>query len=114
MISSIGISQSGLLAASKVLNVSANNIANSNTAGFKKDAVTLSEGENGGVDVSVSKSRDGATGVKFENGKRIETSNVNIADEFVTQIVGGHQFTANLTALKSVIEREGELLDVLA
>lgn len=114
MLSASGISQSGMLAASNMLRVSSNNIANANTEGFKKDVVSLKEGENGGVGVSVTKSNKTSTVFMADRGKIVETSNVEFAEEAINQIVVKHQFSANLKALKTTIETESEILDILA
>ncbi|MGR3219059.1 MAG: flagellar basal body rod C-terminal domain-containing protein [Candidatus Anammoxibacter sp.] len=109
---SIGISQSGIRAASDALRVSANNIANINTNSFKKDIVNLRDVK-GGVEANISKSTEPGAKFKTDAGTIVERSNVDLTKEIVNQIVAKHQFTANTTALKTSLETDSEILDLL-
>ncbi len=114
MISTSTIAQSGMIAASNLLRASANNIANQNTDGFKKDVVVQKEAKNGGVKSEVRKSEESTKVFKADSGDLVETSNVRTEEEIVNQIVGKHQFSANLSVLKSIMETEGEIVDIIA
>ncbi len=114
MNSTSSISQSGMLAASEMLRASANNIANINTDGFKKDIARPEEIANGGVKTLSSKSSLSSTVFRADIGDTVETSNVRMEEEMVNQITAKHQFSANLSALKTNFEAEREVLDIIA
>ena len=114
MLSSFNISLSGIQSAIKFLGVSANNVANSNTDGFKKDVASMSEGSNGGVTVSIEKSSEPGPVYKTKEGEIVEASNVDYAEEAVNQIVADHYLKANVAALKTANEMEGSFLDIFA
>ena len=113
MINSATISQSGIRAANNMMRVSSNNISNINTDNFKKDVVHLKESKNGGVNVSVAKSKDSYQTNEADGGKDVKGSNVDLTEETVNQIVAENQVKANVTALKTSIETEKEILDIL-
>jgi len=106
-------SVSGIQAAFGMLGVSAHNIANVNTNGFKKQTSTLHEGENGGVTHTVGKSTDPGTLFQDGSGNMVESSNVDISEEIVSQIGAKHYLTANLNALKVANDVQKSLLDIL-
>ncbi|MGR3319950.1 MAG: flagellar basal body rod C-terminal domain-containing protein [Candidatus Anammoxibacter sp.] len=111
---STSISQSGIKAANDALRVSANNVANINTNGFKKDIVNFRDVKGGGVKANVSKSNEPGAPIETDDGTIEERSNVNLVEEIVNQIVAKHQVTANVTALKTGLETDSEILDILA
>ena len=111
---STGISQSGIRAANDALRASANNLANINTNGFKKDIVNLRDVKGGGVESNISKSDEAGATFKTDDGTVVERSNVDLTEEVVNQIVAKNQITANVTALKTGLETDSEILDILA
>ncbi|MGR3179581.1 MAG: flagellar basal body rod C-terminal domain-containing protein [Candidatus Anammoxibacter sp.] len=111
---STSASQSGIKAASDVLRVSANNIANINTNNFKKDIANLRDVKGGGVEANVSKSTEPGAPIETENGTIVERSNVNLTEEIVNQIVAENQVAANAAALKTGLATDREILDILA
>lgn len=112
MLSSLSASVSGIKAAFKTLDVSAHNTANMDTDGFKKETAKLQEGD-GGVVVTIGK--DTSPGAVYQsNGKLVESSNVNYADEVVSRIVSKRYLSANIAAFKAADEMVESLLDTKA
>ena len=96
-ISSIALS--GMNAAQTALNAAANNVANSNTPGFRRDQVQQSQQADDGVTTSVSKaSADGAA----------------LVDDLVAQLQAKNAFLANLQVFKTSNKTFGALLDTSA
>jgi len=113
MLTSLYASVSGMKAAFKTLDISAHNTANMSTDGFKRQTARLQEGYYGGVVVTIG--TDTPPGGLYEsNGKLVETSNVNYADEAVSQILSKHYLAANIAAFKTADEMERSLLDIKA
>jgi len=100
-IGSIGLS--GLKAATKVLNNSAHNVANTNTPGFEPGR-TLLEDAKPGV-----RARVETGGVAPDSNEAL--SSVGLAQETVTQIGASAMYRANLTSIKVEDELLGTLLD---
>lgn len=90
------IALSGINAAQTRLNASANNIANLNTDGFRRDEVSAQAVESGGVSVSVSKS------------DRVGT---DLVQDIVEQKMAALEFKANVQVLKTSAQVMGSLLD---
>ncbi len=105
---------SGINAAFKKQSVSAHNVANLNTDGYKSSVASAQEGEHGGVKVTISKSTE--PGAVYDNGygKVAEYSNVNYAREAVDQVNAKTQFAANLAVLKTSEEMTESLIDIIA
>ncbi len=114
MISPLYSAVSGINAALKKQAVSANNVANSNTDGFKSSVASTQENEHGGVKVTIS--RGSEPGAVYDNGYGTvaEYSNVNYAREAVDQGSARNLFAANLAALKTQEEMSESLIDILA
>jgi len=92
------IARSGMQAASTRLDVTANNIANVNTEGFKASRVTMSEQRNGGVDAKVAKTAD----------------TVDISREAVELLSTVSGFKANLRVAKVEKEMGESLLNIIS
>ena len=106
-----------LQAFSTKVNSNANNVANSNTDGFKKTRVTLSSVKNGGVTANVEKVE--TPGSKFfqegNNGlEEIELSNVDLAQEIPDMSINSTLYKANLKTLQVADEMAGSLLNLKA
>ncbi|MCJ2163161.1 MULTISPECIES: flagellar basal body protein [unclassified Pseudodesulfovibrio] len=102
---------SALTALSTVQEVSANNIANVNTDGFKASSVVLESGPEGqGVDVAAI--NQSTTPGAMLNG--VETSNTDIGHEMVDMIKTGHAFSANTVFIRASEEMTGHLLNMIA
>ena len=98
-ISSIG--SSGLQGAQLRLDASANNVANMNTPGYRREVVAQEEvAESAGVRATVQR-EPGANGVALEQ-------------EAVEQMSATYEFKANLQTIKTQNEMMGSLLDVTA
>ena len=90
---------SGLNAAQTRLGAAANNIANMNTPGFRRDEVGAVPQAGGGVAVTVQKA---------------EVEGPNLVRDIVDQKMATYEFKANLQVLKTAREMTGSLLDTVA
>ena len=100
----------------KKLGVTAHNIANVNTEGYKKYRATMEEDSLGGVRVTLS--RDDTPGVPYEvydNGQSTakETSNVNLAEEIPNLMIAQRGYEANLKTIQTQDKALGSLLDIV-
>ncbi len=114
MISAFGSSISGMNAAFRMIDVSAHNTANVNTDEFKAQRVTFSENKNGGVSTDIDTNDNPGAYYLAENGTIAESSNVNIAEEILTQIIARNTMDANVAAFKTAEEMHQSVLDILA
>ena len=114
MISAIHHTLSGIRAAVGLQSVSANNVANANTDGFKGGIARVEEGNGNGVKVTLSQHKDSGTMYDRGDGSRVESSNVDIARESVRQINATHLLRANIAALKTSNDMMGNMIDILA
>jgi len=117
VISTLSSALSALSAFSNQAQVIANNVANVNTDGFKKSRAEFKSNPDGGVSVSISKvDTPGALmAQQTENGLEMkESSNVDLAEEFVQMITNERAFEANVKTLQAEDEKMGHLLDVIA
>jgi flagellar basal-body rod protein FlgC len=103
------IALSGMQAAQTQLAVGANNIANSNTPGFKSSRVDLVELSGGGVAVSgtTQDTTPGAIGPDGQPG-----SNVDLAGELVNLSRDKPLYNANALVIKTQDRMMGALLDI--
>ena len=116
MISALNSTVSALRAFVTKLGVTADNIANVNTDGFKKNRATLHEDQNGGVRVEIS--RDESPGFRYDviqNGEVLEkeTSNVDLTEEIPDLMITKRAYQANLKTLETQDEMLGSLLDTI-
>ena len=116
MIPAVNGALSALQAYKKSMGVTANNIANVNTEGFKKSRVTMNEGVNGGVEVAVNKVN--TPGHRYQELDRDqvvdrETSNVNLEEEIPDLMVTQRTYEANLKVLQTRDKMLGTTLDIL-
>lgn len=95
-----GVSISALGAYGAKLAVTANNIANMDSEGFKPSNVTLKENKTGGVTASITKN---------ENAYEVDFSKEAV--DLVTTSTG---FKANLKVLQTYDEMTESLLDIMA
>ncbi len=93
------IALSGMNAAMLRLDAAGNNIANSQTPGYRRQSVSQADQAEGGVTTSVERS--------VEPGE-------NMAQDFVDQISASYVFKANLRVVKTQDDMLGALLDVRA
>jgi flagellar hook protein FlgE len=116
MVSPIQSAVSAVNAFSVKMSVTANNVANVNTDGFKKSRVTLNEGRSGGVEADLSQvDSPGFTKQTADDGqlKEVESSNVDLAEEMTASISTQTGHKANLKAIKAHDEMLGTLLDTI-
>jgi flagellar basal-body rod protein FlgC len=116
MISALNSTVSALRAFVTKLGVTADNIANANTDGFKKNRVTFQTDQSGGVRVEIR--RDETPGFRYdvtENGVTLEkeTSNVDLTEEIPNLMVTKRAYQANLKTLETQDEMLGSLLDTI-
>lgn len=114
MISAIHTALSGLSAFGKQLEVSAHNVANLNTDGFKSSRTEFVEVQDGGVLPVVQKDNSaGPTVLKdtAQGPRQVELSNVDLGQEAVSQIIAQRGFEANLRTLKTADAMLGSILD---
>lgn len=97
------------------MDVNANNIANVNTDKFKKSRVNMQEAMPGGVQVTIQQiNTPGVSlGANERTGEEIESSNVNLGEEFVDQIITRYAFEANVLTVKTADEMQQTLLDLI-
>ena len=115
MISAIHSALSGLAAYAKQVEVTAHNVANVNTDGFKKSHTEFVSVETGGVLPVVLKDDSAGPTVLSDRGRgptQVELSNVNLADEAVNQIIAQRGFEANISTLKTADDMLGTILDI--
>jgi flagellar hook protein FlgE len=104
------IALSAIAALDRKLDVTANNIANASTDEFKKSRVLFQTKDVPGVTVTISEVD--TPGTMQPNG--LESSNVDIAEEFASLIVTQHSQTANVKVIETDEEMQESLLDILA
>ena len=116
MIPAVNGTLSALQAYKKSMGVTANNIANVNTAEFKKSRATMREGVNGNVEVDVSKVNTPGHRYQELDGDQMvtrETSNVNLEEELPDLMVTQRTYEANLKVLQTRDKMLGTTLDIL-
>jgi flagellar basal-body rod protein FlgC len=115
MINAVYPALSALGAFGKKIEVSAHNVANINTDGFKKSRVILQEASPSGVTASINRIDQPGSPLPFEEGRGEagETSNVAVEEEMVDLITTQHAYTANLKTMKAEEEILGTIFDVL-
>ncbi|MBI5903524.1 MAG: hypothetical protein HZB84_08600 [Deltaproteobacteria bacterium] len=114
MVPSVSSSVSAIKAAFTMMEASANNTANADTAGYKKDKVSLNEGKGVGVVAKVEKSNEPGQKIKDSYGNVAEASNVNYTEEAATQIQAKNMAALNVAVLKTQDEMEKNLIDIFA
>ncbi len=110
---SVNTSISALQALGTKQSVTANNIANSETAEFKRSRTVLEEGSTGAVSAKVQPVNTPGTRVNLPDGGLEETSNVDLAQEVTEMIPTKNAYAANLAALKTAGEMEDSVLDLI-
>lgn len=102
---------SALSALSTRQEVTANNIANVSTEGFKASSVALETGPDG-EGVRVGAIQESSTPGALVGG--MEMSNTDLAGETVDMITTSHAFSANVAAIRASEEMTGHLLNMIA
>jgi flagellar basal body rod protein FlgG len=115
MLNGIDPALSALRALGKKVEVTANNVANVDTVGFKKKRAIFQEASPSGVTVSIEQVNTPGGPLPPDEGKADirESSNVAVEEEMVDLIATGHAYTANVKLLKAEDEILGTLFDML-
>jgi len=117
MVTGLSSTLSSLQAHERKMASNANNIANVNTNGYKRDQVVLAEGEAGEVRVNLHKDLSPAPQDPLAPeapSVEKELSNVDLADEITGMIPTEIGYKANLKTIQTRDEMIGTLLDTLA
>jgi len=110
MVSALDSAGSALRAFGTRLNVTADNVANVRTDGFKKGLTVIEEAPEGGVRAKVGRS-DTPGPLDPQTGKPL--SNVDLAEETVDQIPTDIGYKANTAVMRTEDEMLGSLLDAM-
>lgn len=113
MISGISASLSGLNVFGKKLSSAANNVANSNTSGYKKTESIISEDGVGLPELSLKRIDTPGPLLQESDGTVREQSNVDLGEELTQSMVAQRGYEANLKALKAQNDMLGSALDIL-
>lgn len=108
---------SSINAHGRKLAVTANNVANVNTNGFKRDQAVLQEGANGEVRLNVCKDDTPAPEDPLAPdapGFEKELSNVDLVDEMTSLVPTTIGYKVNMKVVRARDEMIGNLLDTLA
>jgi flagellar hook protein FlgE len=110
-----GVTLSALRAMDKKMEVTANNIANVNTDGFRKSRTEFQEIYPSGVKVTLSNVDEPGARVTNEiSGELKETSNVSLEEEMVDLITTPFQHKVNVEVIRTEEEIQAVLLDIKA
>jgi flagellar basal-body rod protein FlgC len=110
---SVDANVSALHALSTSQSVRANNLANSESVGFKKSRTVLEEKTAGGVTASVQRVSTPGPMLLQDDGSTQELSNVDMAEELVGMIPTKHAYEANLNVLRTAEEMDQSTLDLI-
>ena len=110
---SVNPNLSALRALGKKQQSSANNIANLDSAKFKKSDVVMEEHTSGGVTARTQRINSPGVMVAQEDGSLLELSNVDLGEELVDSLQARHAYAANLKALQAEGEMQDQTLDLL-
>lgn len=109
---------SGLQAYTLKNQATANNVANLDTDGFKRDVVTLSSQIPQGVTTNVSKDMAAGALLPEMNSageeEMVEQSNVDLAQEMVDLVTEKHGYSANIKTLQTADEMAKTVIDLRA
>lgn len=109
---------SGLQAYTLKTQATANNVANLDTNGFKRDVVTLSSQIPQGVTTTVSKDTSAGALLPEMNSageeEMVEQSNVDLAQEMVDLMTEKHGYSANIKTLQTADEMARTVIDFKA
>ena len=116
MIPGIKNNISALGALGKQLGVTANNIANADSEGFKKCMGVIKEGQNQSVEIEISEVESPGHFVsEMIDGEVVkkELSNVDLTEEIPKTIPTRRNFEANLKVIQTRDEMLGSVLDII-
>lgn len=107
---------SALQAHVKKLGVTAHNIANLNSEGYKKYRATMEEDALGGVQLDIRRvETPGFPYEIMEDGQPVgkETSNVDLTQEIPNLMIAQRGYEANIKSIQAQDEILGSLLDII-
>lgn len=107
MNSTLSIAMSGLNTASTRLNVSAHNIANSQTPEFRRQQVVQTSQIEGGVSATLAVAQDSAASAQ-------EAPLSSLAEDLVAQVSAAYEFKANLKVIQTQQDLLGQWLNTRA
>ena len=110
------ITLSAIKAFGTKMGVTANNIANVETEGFKKSTATLVEGIKENVEVEITQPDiPGPVVVDETDGQltEIEMSNVDLAEEIPQTILAQRGYEANLATIRTQDEMLKSIIDII-
>ncbi len=117
----MNIALTALRAFDKKLDVTANNVANVDTNGFKKSRADMQEAYPEGVKVSITQVNtpgvllpDAIHGSTSDSAAPTESSNVDLATELADLLTTPYHYEANLKVVQTEEEMTGELLHIKA
>lgn len=116
MIFPVSPALSALSAFQKRMDVTANNVANIDTDGYKKSRVNLQEATGGGVTASIQQiNTPGMPKETIRNDtiEETESSNVDLAEELTDIISTKAAYSANLKTVSTQNQMLGALFDIL-
>ena len=117
MISSVNSSISALHAFGKKMGVTANNVANVNTDGYKKYRTNMTEGANNDIQVEIRRVESPGHTYQAVDGDQVvtrETSNVDLGEEIPEMINAQNGYAANLKTMQTQDKMLGTLLDIVS
>jgi len=99
--------------------VAANNIANASTDGFKASRATAASSGSGLPEMDITESTEAGSRLSRSDGlpgdaEYQESSNVDLAEEFVQLSIAEHGYSANAAVIRTQGEMLGTVLDLLA
>ena len=109
----VSVARSGMNAAAEKLAVAAHNTANINTDGFKAQHVVVDEVSSGGVTTNTIPLQKEAP-VLLRDGQMVEGSNADIVTDTLSRIEAIHAYKANAVALRTYMEAETSMINILA
>lgn len=108
---------SGLQAFAKKIENNANNVANMNTDGFKKNRVVLSSQYPQGVKSTIEQVNAPGPFVAEMTDKgygKVELSNVDLGEEIPDMLLNKHGYAANIKTLQAADQMMRSVLDIKA
>ncbi len=105
---------SGLQAATVDLSVTSNNIANDQSARFKKSTTILAAAADGTVTSRIQPVNTPGVMISQADGSMEELSNVDLGQELVGMLPTQHGYETNLKALQASGEMQDTVLDLIA
>jgi flagellar hook protein FlgE len=112
LMNTMSVSISGMRAAANQMALSAHNVANAQTPGFRADRMTIQELPSGGVTTSAEPVAVGAPVIS--PSQTLPLSNVDLSLEVINQMLANQAFKANSTVLRSVNEETRDILRLVA